>query len=584
MHPCAPLQLPFTAVAALLPLLLLLPAAVTLAARADDDAAAAVPAPRKLYVSNSTGSDMNSGLSTTEPLGSMEKAIAMLQSGDTLLLKRGDGWTITSALHLGGVDSLTTPSSGVTIAAYGPAAERPLLSGTAATAATIGSGLLRATNLQGLRVEGISFARAENALSLIYTKSGGIYANVSILDCHFRDVAWANFTHRAALGEEGNIRSVYGGGNAIQLQNAHREECLPPQHPCAPPTLQNLAIMHNLFERVDMAFTSRLARVGLPAGSRMGVSTEATRVEGNLFTQCSFNVVMIDAAVGFSLQHNVFLRNKPVGLEHGSRPVNLARPRLFGYGTTDVIIGYADATTVVRNNDFVLRDEYEGGPDGCAIDLETACHNLVLGPGNTFYKNVGAAVNIFGHTFNGSVQASQNLTIIGNTIVQNGCKQGKPPYYPGSGPNGTASGDVGALAFDLPGGSGHIAQNLIVQCADESAPLWGGSNIPSHVANFSFNNTVVNSSAEETTICALPGVLWDTRVRQWPNLVATCATPGATLRYTVDGSRPNSSSPQWPPSAQVSSSAVARQTTCVLVRAFKNGMLPSATAGYVRYV
>ena len=130
MHPCAPLQLPFTAVAALLPLLLPLPAAVTLAARADDDAA--VP-PRKLYVSNSTGSDMNSGLSSTEPLGSMEKAVAMLKPGNTLLLKRGDWWTITSALHLGGVDSLTTPSSGVTIAAYGPAAERPLLSGTAAT-------------------------------------------------------------------------------------------------------------------------------------------------------------------------------------------------------------------------------------------------------------------------------------------------------------------------------------------------------------------------------------------------------------------------------------------------------------------
>eukprot|EP01043_Picozoa_sp_COSAG02_P111788 COSAG02_NODE_47957_length_337_cov_1.029412_1_plen_89_part_10 len=65
--------------------------------------------------------------------------------------------------------------------------------------------------------------------------------------------------------------------------------------------------MHNLFERVDMAFTSRLARVGLPTGSRTGVSTISARVEGNLFTQCSFNVVMIDASVGFSLQDNVFL-------------------------------------------------------------------------------------------------------------------------------------------------------------------------------------------------------------------------------------------------------------------------------------
>ena len=118
-----------------------------------------------------------------------------------------------------------------------------------------------------------------------------------------------------------------------------------------------------------------------------------------LFTRCSFNVVMIDAATGFSLQHNVFLRNKPAETEHGSTAVPLGRPRLFGYGTTDLILGYADATTIVSHNDFVLRGEYEGGPDGCAIDLETDCHNLVIGPDNNFWKNVGASVNVFGHAF-----------------------------------------------------------------------------------------------------------------------------------------------------------------------------------------
>ena len=39
-----------------------------------------------------------------------------------------------------------------------------------------------------------------------------------------------------------------------------------------------------------MAFTSRVARVGLAEGVRMGVSTIGTLMEGNLFTQCSFNV------------------------------------------------------------------------------------------------------------------------------------------------------------------------------------------------------------------------------------------------------------------------------------------------------
>jgi hypothetical protein len=92
-----------------------------------------------------------------------------------------------------------------------------------------------------------------------------------------------------------------------------------------------------------------------------------------------------------------------------------------------VIIGYVDNTTIVSNNDFVLRGEYEGGPDGCAIDLESECVGLVIGPNNTFYKSVGASVNIFGHNFGpgGTPQPSKNLTLTGNTMIQNGCEQGR---------------------------------------------------------------------------------------------------------------------------------------------------------------
>jgi hypothetical protein len=118
----------------------------------------------------------------------------------------------------------------------------------------------------------------------------------------------------------------------------------------------------------------------------------------------------------------------------------------FGYGTTDLIIAYADSTTVIANNDFVGRGEHASDPDGCAIDLETDCHSLVLGPNNTFYRSVAASVNIYGHTFPPHPPAtSKNLTITGNAILQNGCLQGKAPYHIGSS-------DVGAIAFDLPNG------------------------------------------------------------------------------------------------------------------------------------
>jgi hypothetical protein len=62
----------------------------------------------------------------------------------------------------------------------------------------------------------------------------------------------------------------------------------------------------------------------------------------------------------------------------------------------------------------------------------------------------------------------------------------------------------------------------------------------------------------------------------WAGLTATCATQGATVRFTLDGSRPSETSPEWPPHT-----APPRGRTAVLVRAFKQGLAPSSTDGLV---
>jgi hypothetical protein len=64
----------------------------------------------------------------------------------------------------------------------------------------------------------------------------------------------------------------------------------------------------------------------------------------------------------------------------------------------------------------------------------------------------------------------------------------------------------------------------------------------------------------------------------WPGFNTTSATAGATLRYTLDGSRPLETSAVWPPSSAVQT-AHSGIATAVLVRAFKDGMVPSATEG-----
>ncbi|MCC7094367.1 MAG: chitobiase/beta-hexosaminidase C-terminal domain-containing protein [Ignavibacteriaceae bacterium] len=55
------------------------------------------------------------------------------------------------------------------------------------------------------------------------------------------------------------------------------------------------------------------------------------------------------------------------------------------------------------------------------------------------------------------------------------------------------------------------------------------------------------------------------------SITASCPTPGATIRYTTNGTEPNSNSPVFPPSLLIST------FTTIKAKAFKDGMLPSLT-------
>lgn len=57
---------------------------------------------------------------------------------------------------------------------------------------------------------------------------------------------------------------------------------------------------------------------------------------------------------------------------------------------------------------------------------------------------------------------------------------------------------------------------------------------------------------------------------------ARCDTPGATMRYTLDGSRPLASSPVFPPQG-----VAIQRATSVVVKAFAPGLVESAAAGGV---
>ena len=84
---------------------------------------------------------------------------------------------------------------------------------------------------------------------------------------------------------------------------------------------------------------------------------------------------------------------------------------------SDIILGGVDGTSSITDNDFNRRGEYEGGPDGCAIDFETSSSGVRV-DGNTIFKSWGAGIMVFGHQ-----TTSHNLSISNNTFLQAGCIQ-----------------------------------------------------------------------------------------------------------------------------------------------------------------
>ena len=70
-----------------------------------------------------------------------------------------------------------------------------------------------------------------------------------------------------------------------------------------------------------------------------------------------------------------------------------------------------DSTSAIINNDFVHRGEYEGAPDGCAIDFETASVGVRV-EGNTIDHSWAAGIMVFGHE-----TTSKDLIIRNNVFV-----------------------------------------------------------------------------------------------------------------------------------------------------------------------
>ena len=440
----------------------------------------AATAAANVFVSSSAGNDSNSGATPAAPLKTLPRAAALIRAqglppGAGLYLLRGDVFPLPTALFLTGL--LGTPDSPVTVGGYGPLARRPVLSRLPGQAA---GPTLTIDNSSHVAVTGLEVRGGENGVAFTFDVLGptrGAFSGLTVTDCFFNSIGGLHY----------NASSGSWWGAAVALAAAHSGV-----------VVKGVNISHNIVNGSDVFYSN-----SVPYAGWTRAFVEQLVIDGNAVTKNSFNVVFLDTTAFVSVTRNVFLGNKPT--------------RLFVAGTTDVIMGTVNGSVQLVGNEFTGRGEYEpGGPDGCAIDFETNATG-VLFQDNYVSRSWGAGIMVFGHVDNSNTR----LSILNNTMLHNGCGQTRD--------------DHGGIAFMRKGSSGALKGNVFATCPGTA--LFNDANDPG-LAGWDISNNAVDGVNASLSFTATPVVSGEMLPSGGMLVTASCATSGAVLRYTVDGSRP----------------------------------------------
>ncbi|EDQ86562.1 uncharacterized protein MONBRDRAFT_28151 [Monosiga brevicollis MX1] len=301
-------------------------------------------------------------------------------------------------------------------------------------------------------------------------------------------------------------------------------------------TVYNATIQHNAANRIDAFFDT------------VNVGLVNLVLQANTLHHCGGNCVIVRGENSL-VDGNVFSYDQP--------------QRMFLHGTTDIMLGPVHGSTVISNNVFVRRGEYEGSPDGCGIDFEVASVGVQV-LNNLFYQPFASGVMIFGHG-----TTAQNFTLGGNAFVQAGCE--------------AVRGDRAGVVFVCPGGaqpSGQLRDNVFQTCTNGvPAILEGQPNCSSKVLRT--NNTVTAqfplAATPHLEVFAPPMTSTDPTVLMLTN--ATSSDPLAAIRYTMDGSVPSSSSPLFPNSGL--ELPWPAEVLTINLRAFSDNRLPSVVGSAI---
>jgi len=475
------------------------------------------------YVSASAGADGNTGNSPSAPWRTLPRAVAGAAAGDSLLLRMNDIWDLDAPLVLSGWGSGVNDGSAApaVLGAYAdgqpPDTPRPWV--RRAPSAVVGP-VVQCMDCAGFVVQGLELSGGEQGLLFSYTAPSPRWGGLTVTDL---------FVHDIRGSQSGGNPLHWGSG--LGFNATARTDVL----------ASNVTVTHNVFNASDTAYQNCITAqthggcVWPDGGSGGYVNLDGVLWANNLVNHVAFNSAFFTWSRNTLVTGNTFLDNVPVGL--------------FPLGTTDIIVGASDATLALTDNEIANRGEFAGGPDGCGVDLEDSSSGVTLA-GNYISRTWGAGIMLFAGTGAGN----KNISLVGNVLLLDGC--------------GQTGDDHGVLAFLHPGQTGTVSNNVLAACAGKQ--VYNGD-----TSGFAFsNNTILNASSFAAAVVSTPVVSLAPAGGGQVNVQAACTTPGAVLRYTLDGSRVTSSAPEWP-----AAGVTVRRATAVLVKAFAVGMIESAVAG-----
>lgn len=443
-----------------------------------------------IYVSSSTGSDSNSGLTPATPVSTLAHASSLLTpptGSDGIYLLRGDTWELTQAWFLTGM-------TGLEISSYGSLLQRPRLTRPQFPSSSRAGPTLTIDNSSSVHVEGVEIEGGENGIAFTFDHTTGagvsLFTDFIVKDCFFNGIHGLNY----------NASSGSWWGSTIAFAARH-----------AGVVVDGVNIQGNIVNGSDVFYSN-----DVPYSGFTRAYVKNLNLTGNGITQCGYNVVFLDTTSFVAVSNNVFLGDTP--------------SQLFVAGTTDIIMGTLNSSVSLTGNEFTKRGEYQpGGPDGCSIDFETNATGVTF-HGNYISRSFGAGIMVFGHVDGSNV----DLVITNNTLLRNGCNQTRD--------------DHGGIAFMRKASSGVLHGNIFSTCPgtpalnDKGDPGLPGWDLQDNVQDGVAGASVIAAGNPVLTSHALPsGGL---------HIDATTTTdaggPPSTLTYTVDGSVPLRDSPPFP--------------------------------------